>query len=113
VFTAASNTKPMSKTIRIPITNVFMDGDYTGTILLGSKQKPANVILDTGSSTLSVDGKKYDPTRDSEAKITNIAQEVGYGDGSNWIGAVVQTDVRLGTGAQAAILPKANVAVAY
>jgi hypothetical protein len=90
-----------------------MDGDYTGTILLGSKQKPANVILDTGSSTLSVDGKKYDPTKDSEAKITNIAQEVGYGDGSNWIGAVVQTDVGLGTGAQAAILPKANVAVAY
>jgi hypothetical protein len=103
----------MSSTIRIPITNVFMDGDYTGTIFVGSKKKPANVILDTGSSTLAVDGKKYDPTKDSDAKATNIAQEVGYGDGSNWIGAVVQTAIGMGTGAEAAVLPKANVAVAY
>ena len=103
----------MSKTIKIPITNIYMDGDYTGTIYVGSKKMPANVILDTGSSTLAVDGKKYDPTKDSDAKVTHIAQEVGYGDDSNWIGAVVQTDVGMGTGAEAATLPQANVAVAY
>ncbi len=40
--------------IRIPINNVTGGGDYTGQIKIGSQGVVANVILDTGSSTLAV-----------------------------------------------------------
>ena len=110
---AALGGKISAKTIRIPITNVHMDGDYTGVIYLGSQKRPANVILDTGSSTLAIDGSFYDPIKDKSATITDIAQEVGYGDGSNWIGAVVNADVSVGAGNDATVLPKVSVAVAY
>ena len=104
----------MSKTVvRIPTTNIYMDGDYTGLLYLGSQRRPANVILDTGSSTLAIDGMFYEPIKDSSAHITDIAQEVSYEDGSNWIGAVVTTNVALGTGASLLTLPQVSVAVAY
>ena len=100
-----------STTVRLPITNVFMDGDYTGTILVGSQRKACNVILDTGSSTLAIDGKFYDVKKDTSAKITDIAQEVGYADKSSWVGAVVMADVAVGS--QPLVLPQVAVAVAY
>jgi hypothetical protein len=103
----------MAKPVRIPITNIYMDGDYTGTIYVGSQKKAANVILDTGSSTLALDGHFYDPSQDSDAQITSIAQEVEYGDKSNWIGAVVLTDIGMGQGSQSVSIPKVNAAVAY
>ena len=101
--------KMSETTIRLAITNVLMDGDYTGTIYVGSQKTPIDVILDTGSSTLAVSGKVYDPTKDKTAAITDIAQEVGYVDGSSWVGAVVKADVKAG----AVTLPKTNAAVAY
>ncbi len=110
---AALGGKMSAATVRLPITNVLMDGDYTGTIYIGSQKRPINVILDTGSSTLALDGSFYDAAKDSNAKITDIAQEVGYADGSNWMGAVVLTDVIAGVGGQSVTLPQVNVAVAY
>ena len=62
--------------VRIPITNVYMGGDYTGTIAVGSEGKTANVILDTGSSTLALDGKFYDPEQDPDAAKTRINHPV-------------------------------------
>jgi len=100
------------KVVRIPITNIYMGGDYTGVINVGTQGKAANVILDTGSSTLALDGKSYDPDSDKDAQKTRIAQEVTYGSGS-WVGAVVLTDVAAGSGAQAVALKKVNTAVAY
>jgi len=108
---ASLGGKMSATTVRLPITNVHMDGDYTGTIYVGSQKKPCNVILDTGSSTLAVDGNFYDVTKDKSAQITDIAQEVGYADGSSWVGAVVRADV--GVGGPPIILPQAPVAVAY
>jgi hypothetical protein len=108
---AALGGKMSSKVARIPITNVYMDGDYTGIIYLGSQKRPANVILDTGSSTLAIDGTFYDPTKDTKVQITDVAQEVGYADGSSWVGAVVQTTIAVGT--PAVTLPKVSAAVAY
>ena len=95
--------------IRLAITNVLGGGDFTGTIYAGSQQRPVNVILDTGSSTLAIDAKVYDATKDTKAKITDIAQEVGYDDGSSWVGALVLTDIRVGS----VDLPRVNAAVAY
>jgi hypothetical protein len=98
--------------VKIPITNVYMSGDYTGSISVGSERKTANVILDTGSSTLALDGNFYDPEQDPDAAKTRIAQEVVYGSGQ-WIGAVVLTDIGVGSDSGQTVLKKVNTAVAY
>ena len=103
----------MSRTIRIPITNTLLGGDYSGLIYVGSQKRPANVLLDTGSSSLGVDGNHYDPSADRDATITKMVQEVQYVDQSGWIGAVVQTDITVGEGQQALSLPKAYAAVVF
>jgi hypothetical protein len=114
VSAAAALGGKLSRTVvRIPITNVYVDGDYTGLIYVGSQKSPANVLLDTGSSSLAVEGKSYDVARDKAAQITNLAQEVSYVDNSDWIGGIVTTDVLVGKGNQSATLSKVPVAVAY
>jgi hypothetical protein len=109
---AALGGKLAAVTAQMPITNILMDGDYTGLINVGSNKLPINVILDTGSSTLAIDGTVYDPTKDQTAQLTDIAQEVAYADRSDWIGAVVLTDVAVGSD-KPVVLPKVHAAVAY
>jgi hypothetical protein len=82
--------------LRVPISNVFGGGDYTAPIAIGSNGTTANVILDTGSSTLAVIPKVYDVTGDRDAETTALAQDVIYGTGG-WAGPVVKTKVLLGT----------------
>jgi Eukaryotic aspartyl protease len=101
-----------TKVVRIPITNVLMDGNYTGVIQAGTNKKPTNVVLDTGSSSLGLDGTLYNPGADRNAKTTNMVQAVEYGSGS-WLGAVVHTDIAVGSGTQAVSLKQVSVAVAY
>ncbi len=84
--------------LRVPISNVYGGGDYTAPITIGSGGTTANVILDTGSSTLAVVPKVYDVKGDSDAQPTALAQDVIYGTGG-WAGPVVTTKVALGTGA--------------
>src|SRR5215469_15357967 len=98
---------------RIPITNIYMGGDYTGRILVGPHQKPMNVLLDTGSSALALDGHKYTPELTAGDESTNLAQTDAYGDGSTWTGAVFKSQVVIGDGASAMTLKDANLAVAY
>ncbi len=101
------------KTVVVPITNVYAEGDYTGTIYVGSQKKPANVLLDTGSSTLAIEESAYNPAGDPDAQVTDLLQEVSYEDKSGWVGAVVRTDITVGEGTGAVVLPKVNTAVAY
>lgn len=103
----------MPKVTRVPITNIFMGGDYTGRFLIGPHKKPMNLILDTGSSAFAVDGHKYKPDLAAGDKPTNLAQTDRYGDGSSWTGAVLKTSVAAGDGASQITLADANVAVAY
>jgi hypothetical protein len=100
-----ANIKP----IRVRITNVYANGDYTGVIRVGSQKTECNVLLDTGSSALAVDGRVYKVNQDKAAKITDKIQEMQYGDKTSWIGRVVQTKVTMG-GAQ---LGKVPVTVSY
>jgi Eukaryotic aspartyl protease len=102
----------VAKVVRIPITNVLMNGNYTGVIQAGTDKKTINVILDTGSSSLGLDGNLYNPGADRNARTTNIVQAVKYGSGS-WLGAVVQTDIAAGTGTQCVNLNQVSVAIAY
>src|SRR5215831_8157312 len=103
----------MASIARVPITNVYMGGDYTARIQVGPQQRPLNVILDTGSSALALDGHKYQPDLVEGDKSTNLAQTDAYGDGSNWTGAVIKTTIAIGSGASAVTLQGANAAVAY
>lgn len=103
----------MANIARVPITNVFMEGDYTARIYMGPEEKPLNVILDTGSSALAVDGKKYDPNIAGGDNTTNQAQTDAYGDGSSWTGAVIQTQICVGDGDQTVMLKGGNAAIAY
>ncbi|MEX3936347.1 pepsin-like aspartic protease [Paraburkholderia phymatum] len=97
----------MSKSVRIPITNINMDGDYTGSITVGtgSTAKTLNVILDTGSSALAVNGDKYSPSLGNGTTATNLAQFDAYGDGSNWLGSVLKDTIQIGnvTGSSVAV----------
>jgi len=90
-----------------------MGGDYTGRILVGPQQQPMNVILDTGSSALALDGTKYRPQLTGGDKSTKLAQTDSYGDGSSWTGAVVETTISVGSGAATAVLNNGNAAIAY
>jgi hypothetical protein len=101
----------MAKIARIPITNVYMGGDYTGRILVGPEQKPMNVILDTGSSALALDGTKYKPNGSDQT--TDLAQTDSYGDGSSWTGAVIHTQLTIGEGEASVVLNDGNAAIAY
>jgi hypothetical protein len=102
----------MAGAARVPITNLYMDGQYAATIRVGPGQKPMNVILDTGSSALALDASKYSPAAGDQT--TRLAQTVGYGGGgSGWTGAVIQTDVSIGSGAAKVTVTAANAAIAY
>jgi hypothetical protein len=98
---------------RVPITNIYTDGQYTARILVGPQRQPMNVLLDTGSGPLALDTAKYAPDLAGGDKTTLQAQTRTYGDGSSWTGAVIQTAIALGDGGAAVSLQRANVAVAY
>jgi len=99
------------KTLRIPITNVFDGNDYSAQILIGSNKVPANVILDTGSSTLAVVPSVYDAAKDPAMTPTTLAQQVQYGTGA-WLGPVVNTSLQIGDpDGDTVTLPSAPIAI--
>ena len=101
----------MSQTvIRVPINNVKGGGDYTGEIRVGSQGVVANVILDTGSSTLAVIPRVYNIAEDQNAAFTPFAQLVTYGTGG-WSGPVLETTLSMGSGANQASV-KSYIAIA-
>jgi hypothetical protein len=112
VRTATSKTAAATaKSLRIPITNVFDGNDYSAQILIGSQQVAANVILDTGSSTLAVVPSVYQAAKDADMKPTSLAQQVQYGTGA-WVGPVVNTSLVLGDPAGVTVtLPGAPIAL--
>jgi hypothetical protein len=95
-----------TKVLRIEITNVLTGNDYSAQLAIGSKGALANVILDTGSSTLAVEPSVYSGGGDTLLKPTTLIQLVGYGTGG-WAGPVVDTTITFGgipmTGAPIAI----------
>jgi len=103
----------MANIARVPITNIYAGGDYSGRILVGPKQQPMNVLLDTGSSALALNAKKYKPNLAGGDKSTDLAQTDSYGDGSSWTGAVITTELSIGGGGSSVTLPGGNAAIAY
>jgi hypothetical protein len=103
----------MAAPVRIPISNELTGDLYTVPILAGSGAVTANVLLDTGSSMLAVDGAVYKPSADTNATTTQLLQTASFGFGS-YMAAVVRTNVALGETAGANVtLRAANLAVTY
>ena len=84
------------KHFSFPITNVYAKGTYTLSIDIGSEAANADLILDTGSSTLVVQAKEYDLANDKHLTPTSLAQSITYGIGG-WYGPVVKTQIALET----------------
>ncbi|MEO8672189.1 MAG: pepsin-like aspartic protease [Tahibacter sp.] len=95
--------------VQLPITLAYAKGAYSAKLSLGSERATANVMLDTGSSTLAVMSKTYAPNRDSSLRATALAQHVTYGKGA-WAGPVLHSDIGIGDGEHARSLPAAPFA---
>ena len=100
----------MPRSVIIPVTNVYAKGGYTVKIKIGSQRATANLILDTGSSALVVQGEDYEPAHDKKLKATELAQDVSYGMGG-WFGPVVRTKVSMGDGPFSVSLEDTHIAV--
>jgi Xylanase inhibitor C-terminal/Eukaryotic aspartyl protease len=95
VYDAAMNTT--RRHLQISITLAYARGGYSAPLELGSQRCCANVLLDTGSSTLALVGRRYRAAEDSTLKATALAQQVSYGQGG-WAGPVLRTRIGLGEG---------------
>jgi hypothetical protein len=104
----------MPEPVRLPISNVLTGGTYTAPLVVGAGAVRLNMLLDTGSSTLAVDGGYYDPGSDGDAQTTRYLQATHYGS-TSFAGAVVRTNVTLapGGGAPSVTLAGVNLAVTY
>jgi hypothetical protein len=82
----------MTRALHLPITLAYAKGAYTVGLSIGRGRRPANFVLDTGSSTLVVAPHAYDPDQDDSHAPTSWAQEVRYGGGV-WAGPVLSAEV--------------------
>lgn len=96
--------------LQLATTLAYAKGAYTTAIRLGSAQAPANVLLDTGSSTLAVLPRAYAPEHDHDRVSGTLAQAVSYGVGA-WVGPVLQSSLAFGSGRHARRLPDARFAL--
>ena len=78
--------------VQLPITLAYAKGAYTVALRIGRAARVANLVLDTGSSTLVVLPHAYDPAQDAGHAPTAWAQEVRYGAGA-WAGPVLSAEV--------------------
>jgi len=96
--------------LKLRTTLAYAKGAYTVEIKIGSQKRPANVLLDSGSSTLVVLPHVYDPSHDTSLKSTSLAQAIAYGIGA-WAGPVLRTEIAFGDKRHARILPDAEIAL--
>jgi nucleoside phosphorylase len=99
-----------SKVLRVEITNVYCGSDYTAQLGIGAGGAKANLILDTGSSTLAVEPSAYSGAGDSSLKPSTLLQLVTYGTGG-WAGPVVDTAVTIQASSGQVPLPGCPVAL--
>lgn len=83
--------------IELETTLAYARGGYTVAMAFGSERCPANLVLDTGSSSLARLPRGYDPARDRALRATPYAQEVNYGAGA-WAGPVLSSALEFGHG---------------
>ncbi len=89
--------------LQLPMTLAYAKGAYTAEVSFGSRDCVAQLLLDTGSSTLAVSPKVYRSDTDEHRQATPLAQEVAYGQGA-WAGPVLRSRVAFGEGIHARVL---------
>jgi hypothetical protein len=89
-----------TKPLHLQINLAYAKGAYTAAIEVGSERRIAQVLLDTGSSTLAILGHVYDAHRDEHRQGTALAQRVQYGQGA-WAGPVLRSALAFGIGEHA------------
>ena len=104
----------MAEIIRLPITNTVTRLNYTLPVSVGSKPQLVNLMLDTGSSMLVVDGRIYHPDQDTGVATTQLLQTAEFETGSV-LAAVVRTSIGLTTspGARPTTLTGTDLTVTY
>jgi hypothetical protein len=107
----STQAAPAPEIVRIPISNVYAEGDYTAQLNIGSQNVAVNLIMDTGSSTLAVKQGKYKAAADKHLKPSAYAQDVTYGTGG-WAGPVVTTTITMGTAKSTVTLQNSPMAIA-
>ncbi len=100
----------MPAAIEIPTTLAHARGGYTATARFGEHGDPAQLILDTGSSTLVVRPHAYAAARDGQLAATPWVQEIRYGGGA-WAGPVLQSRLAFGHGHHARAIDDALFAL--
>ncbi|HEY1561965.1 MAG TPA: pepsin-like aspartic protease [Caulobacteraceae bacterium] len=112
---AAAPARSPARSLRIPITNVWDGSAWSAKLRVGAGGAVANVMLDTGSSTLAMESSVYDGTDDAALMVTSLAQLITYG-GGGFAGPVVTTDVSFGEGPKsspgALVLKDTSIAIA-
>lgn len=102
----------MEQATSFQLFNVYAHGTYTLAIQIGSEAAKANLILDTGSSTLVVQSEDYNGCNDRYLAATPFAQSITYGLGG-WYGPVVKSRIKLTcTKQQSLLLDDVNIAIA-
>ncbi len=96
--------------LQLRTTLAYAKGAYTVEIKIGSQRRPANVLLDSGSSTLVVLPQAYDPSHDQNLTATHLAQSIAYGIGT-WAGPVLKTKIAFGDKRHARVLADAEIAM--
>lgn len=100
----------MPVAVEIATTLAHAQGAYTAAIAFGSEGQTANLVLDTGSSTLAVLPRAYDAGRDQALRATPWAQEIRYGGGA-WAGPVLRSRLGFGHGHHARAIDDALFAL--
>jgi len=100
----------MSTAIELPTTLAYALGGYTVAATFGSRGARANLVLDTGSSSLAVLPRVYAPQHDEHLSPTSLVQEIAYGGGA-WAGPVLRSRLQFGHGHHARELPDAQFAL--
>lgn len=100
----------MPNAIELDTTLALAQGAYTVAMAFGSEGRHANLILDTGSSTLAILPNAYEPGRDRALRATAWAQEIVYGGGA-WAGPVLRSRLAFGHGHHARAMDDALFAL--
>lgn len=98
------------KTLKLPINIVAAKGGYCVEMEIGCHQSKVQLLLDTGSSTLAVETKKYKPEDDFYLNETSYAQAITYGSGG-WAGPIVETHLQFESHERKMTLKDGHIAI--
>ena len=96
--------------LELPCSLAWAQGGYSVELALGAQARRARVLLDTGSSSLAVLPRAWDPDADADMRPTPLAQRLRYG-GGDWTGPLLRTSLAFGEGRHARRLPRTDVAL--